>query len=122
MSQPLVISLEYENKVTVKKFSFMKFQNNAKLSSIVGGDFVGGEVTRYRSVRTITAINLPFFTAARMFSATTQNTLSSSSVRVHCLSCTKSTEDYFCLLKKGSCKIFRIVFSESKERAMLCSV
>jgi len=60
----------------------MKFQNNAKLSSIVGGDFVGGEVTRYRSVKTITAINLPFFTAARMFSATTQNTLSSSSVRV----------------------------------------
>ena len=122
MSQPLVISLEYENKVTVKKFSFMKFQNNAKLSSIVGGDFVGGEVTRYRSVRTITAINLPFFTAARMFSATTQNTLSSSSVRVHCLSCTKSTEDHFCFLKKGSCKIFRIVFSETKERAMLCSV
>ena len=42
VSQPLVISLKYENKVTVKKFPFMKVQNNAKLSSILGG-----EVTRY---------------------------------------------------------------------------
>ena len=97
----------------------MKFQNNAKLGSIVGGDFAGGEVTRYRSVRTVTAINLPFFTAAKMFSATTQNTLSSSSVRVHCLSCTKSTEDYFCFLKKGSCKILE-QFSAKQRKEPCC--
>ena len=47
VSQPLVISLKYENKVTVKKFAFMKVRNSAKLGSILGGDFVGGEVTRY---------------------------------------------------------------------------
>ena len=36
------MSLKYEHKVTVKKFPFMKVQNNAKLSSNRGG-----EVTRY---------------------------------------------------------------------------
>ena len=35
VSQPLVVSLKYENKVTVKKFPFMKVQNNSKLSSIL---------------------------------------------------------------------------------------
>ena len=33
------------------EFSLMKVQKNAKLSSILGGDFVGGEVTRYRRER-----------------------------------------------------------------------
>ena len=42
------ISLKYENKVTVKKFPYIKVQNDAKLSSILGGGFVGGEVTRYQ--------------------------------------------------------------------------
>ena len=43
VSQALAISLKYENKVTVlKKFPFMKVQNNLKLISILGG-----EVTRY---------------------------------------------------------------------------
>ena len=41
------MSLKYEHKVTVKKFPFMKVQNNAKRSSIFDGDFAGGEVTRY---------------------------------------------------------------------------
>ena len=36
------MSLKYEHTVTVKKFPFMKVQDNAKLSSILGG-----EVTRY---------------------------------------------------------------------------
>ena len=36
--------LKYENKVTVKKFSFMKVQNTAKPSSILGG-----EMTRYNT-------------------------------------------------------------------------
>ena len=40
--------LKYENKVTVKKLPIMKVQNNAKLSSFLGGDFVGCEVTRYQ--------------------------------------------------------------------------
>ena len=44
ISQTLVISLKYENKVTVKKFPFMKVQNNAKPSSILGG-----EMTRYNT-------------------------------------------------------------------------
>ena len=35
-----VISLKYENKVTVKKFPFMQVQNNAKLSSILGDEMV----------------------------------------------------------------------------------
>ena len=42
--QPLVISLTYENKVTVKKFPYMKVQTNAKPSSILGGNFIGGEM------------------------------------------------------------------------------
>ena len=41
------MSLKYEHKVTVKKFPFMKVQTNAKLSSILGGDLIGGELTRY---------------------------------------------------------------------------
>ena len=40
VSQPLVISLKYENRVTVKKFPFMKVQNNPKLSSVLGGEMV----------------------------------------------------------------------------------
>ena len=41
------MSLKYAHKVTVKKFPLMKVQTSAKLSCIPGGDFVGGEVTRY---------------------------------------------------------------------------
>ena len=47
-TQPLVISLKYKNKVTVKKFPFMKVQNNVMLSFIPGGDFVGGEMVWWR--------------------------------------------------------------------------
>ena len=48
VSQPLVISLKYKNKVTVKKFPFMKVQNNVMLISIPGGDFTGGEIVWLR--------------------------------------------------------------------------
>ena len=48
VSQPLVISLKYKNKVTVKKFPFMKVQNNVMLISIPGGDFIGGEIVWWR--------------------------------------------------------------------------
>ena len=48
VSRPLVISLKYENKVTVKKFPFMKVQNSANLSYILDGDFVGGEMVWWR--------------------------------------------------------------------------
>ena len=34
--------------MTVKKFPFMNVQNNVKLSSFLGGDFVGGEMVLWR--------------------------------------------------------------------------
>lgn len=48
VSRPLVISLKYDNKVTVKKFPFIKVQNSANLSYILDGDFVGGEMVWWR--------------------------------------------------------------------------
>ena len=48
VSQPQVISLKYENEVTVKKFPFMKVQTYANLSSILDGDFVGSDMFWWR--------------------------------------------------------------------------
>ena len=44
----LVISLNYENKVTVKEFSLMKVQNNAKIISLLCGDFIGSEMVGWQ--------------------------------------------------------------------------
>ena len=44
----LVISLNYENKVTVKEFPLVKVQNNAKIISLLCGDFIGSEMVGWQ--------------------------------------------------------------------------